>query len=331
MRALRLRFFSTQKASAFPSTKKANFSIHLIRGALLVGFTGVSIITYNSYFKQSSSTSKDPSKMRPLPPVDHLKSMDEVTMIFKKNETAFHSPQRDFHFDLNSIPSNNPMEDYHSQHCTKYGMVYGVFDGHGGPECGAIVSKLLASYIDHQLCKVPVSAETGLPAKENVIKGIKQAFLDLDKDICLGSLSIDQPSVAKPSRFLSYLWSPMASKASMDYKKILEGLKIAGSGSCAIITYLQGNEVYVANTGDCRTVMGRSMVFTFPFFCSLLILKNRGTIINTKQLIYRKTKLPKVLPSLVECAKNILEKMRRLLSEDGFLVDLCLLELLVSS
>ena len=73
--------------------------------------------------------------MKPLPRLDHLKSIDEIAKIFKFNEKTFHSPieSKDYQFDINSIPSNNPMEDYHSQHQTKYGMIYGVFDGHGGP------------------------------------------------------------------------------------------------------------------------------------------------------------------------------------------------------
>lgn len=85
--------------------------------------------------------------MRTLPKVEFLKSMDEITQIFKKNEKSlnYSTSKDDFTFDLNSVPSNNPMEDYHSQHKSKYGMIYGVFDGHGGWECAATVSKLLAS------------------------------------------------------------------------------------------------------------------------------------------------------------------------------------------
>ncbi len=85
--------------------------------------------------------------MRTLPKVDFLKSMDEITEIFKKNEKSLHSstPQGDCSFDLNAVASNNPMEDYHSYHRSKFGAIYGVFDGHGGWECAATVSKLLAS------------------------------------------------------------------------------------------------------------------------------------------------------------------------------------------
>ena len=78
--------------------------------------------------------------------------------------------------------------------------------------------------------------------------------MELDRDICLGSIPTKKPSEV-------WWWNPIGSK-STEYKEILEGLKIAASGSCAIVTYLQGNEVYVANTGDCRAVIGRSMVIS---------------------------------------------------------------------
>ena len=119
----------------------------------------------------------------------------------------------------------------------------------------------LLGYIDRKLANAPL-APNGLPEKSAVIKSLKEAFVELDKDICYGSIQLDPPS--SPSTFYS-LWNFnfTGSKNSIspaDYKMILKGLRTAASGSCAIVAYLQGDEVYVANTGDCRAVMGRNMV-----------------------------------------------------------------------
>ena len=59
-------------------------------------------------------------------------------------------------YDLNSLRSNNPIEDSHSESSIKRGtkgadsepgVLFGVYDGHGGAACGQVVAKRLPHYV----------------------------------------------------------------------------------------------------------------------------------------------------------------------------------------
>ena len=76
----------------------------------------------------------------------------EATNILRKNEYTTdelwtdsgkgNSPVKSF--DMNSIRSNNPTEDAHSEAIIRFGttapngMLFGIFDGHGGAACGQV-------------------------------------------------------------------------------------------------------------------------------------------------------------------------------------------------
>ena len=78
----------------------------------------------------------------------------EATNILRKNEyttdelwtgsESGNSPVKSF--DMNSIRSNNPTEDSHSEAIIRFGsnesngMLFGIFDGHGGAACGQVVT-----------------------------------------------------------------------------------------------------------------------------------------------------------------------------------------------
>ena len=80
----------------------------------------------------------------------------EATNILRKNEYTTHelwtnsgegnSPVKSF--DMNSIRSNNPTEDAHSEAIIRFGttapngMLFGIFDGHGGAACGQVNKKI---------------------------------------------------------------------------------------------------------------------------------------------------------------------------------------------
>ena len=54
-------------------------------------------------------------------------------------------------FDTNTLQSNNPIEDSHAEALmtsgSAGGMLFGIFDGHGGAACGQVVAKRLFNYI----------------------------------------------------------------------------------------------------------------------------------------------------------------------------------------
>ena len=102
------------------------------------------------------------------------------------------------------------------------------------------VSKYISSYIANEIKNSKESDRV------SVIKnGLKQAFLKLDHDIVNGCLST-----------LPSSWSLFTRP---DFDQIYKGLRIALSGSCALVAVVDGQDLYVANIGDCRAVIGRKV------------------------------------------------------------------------
>nr|KAJ3420190.1 hypothetical protein HK105_005977 [Polyrhizophydium stewartii] len=157
--------------------------------------------------------------------------------------------------DVNSVASNSPIEDYHSQVVVDSGLLVGVFDGHGGPECGKIVSKFLLPYVAKAIKDAAPPKESG-PERHKAIKtAIRTAFETLDNDIVNGAFTVagDGSVVKTDATFATWaLGLP-----GFNRTHVLDSLRTAAAGSCAVVAYLDGDDVYVACTGDCRAVLGR--------------------------------------------------------------------------
>jgi pyruvate dehydrogenase phosphatase len=230
------RLFSTQKLTSRSWTKIAF-------GSLTIGGVATAI----AYF--TSSESKPLRKpLRKLPDVDSLVSNQQISDIFSKLEIEkTPSVKSVARIDLNSVPSNNPGEDYHSENEFDKGLILGIYDGHGGKECADLISKILATYVADNLSK----SKNELSEKENIKQAMKDAFLQLDHDIVQGCMSIQGQSS---------FWNPF--RKPFDFNSIMKGLRIAAAGSCAIVAYLKDDDVYIASTGDCRAVLGRKMEYS---------------------------------------------------------------------
>ncbi|KAI8835891.1 phosphatase 2C-like domain-containing protein [Chytridium lagenaria] len=145
-------------------------------------------------------------------------------------------------FDTNSVNSNDPCEDYYCQHTFNGNLIFSMFDGHGGPECAALLKKYLASYIAHAVSQLPALTQDHLTSpspnrKKAVESALKSAFKRMDADIVGGAIDVAPNSLPLNSR-------------------IKESLKSALAGSCALVAYMEGNDVYVCCTGDSRAVLG---------------------------------------------------------------------------
>lgn len=188
-------------------------------------------------------------------------------------------------FVTNRLPANNPIEDRATEVKLKIPNVvqpqylFGVFDGHAGCACAQVVSERLFSYIAVMLSPLEVvekikkgkldpcddllyrfshkdnyhssdmielyrralqrlaaelqdSANDGCSIEDH----IKAAFMRLDHDILDDALpGIGQHSVN------------------------LETISLALSGACASVVYIDDIDLYVANTGDCRAVLGQQV------------------------------------------------------------------------
>jgi pyruvate dehydrogenase phosphatase len=107
----------------------------------------------------------------------------------------------------------------------------------------------LESYLSAYVAK-EIQDLTPAKSKEERIKSvslaIQTAFTRLDKDLLEGRIvSFDLPS---PS-----WWSSQ----KVDTGLIIKNLRNAMAGSCALLAYLEGTQLYIACTGDSRAVLGR--------------------------------------------------------------------------
>jgi pyruvate dehydrogenase phosphatase len=78
--------------------------------------------------------------------------------------------------------------------------------------------------------------------KELVKKAIQDAFVDLDRDILNGCFD-----------------EFMQNKNSSKFEDVVTSLKPAVAGSCALVTVVDGSDLYVACTGDSRAALGRKL------------------------------------------------------------------------
>ncbi|KAK9763924.1 hypothetical protein K7432_008994 [Basidiobolus ranarum] len=141
--------------------------------------------------------------------------------------------------DINHIASNQPSEDQHCFHLEHpNSLLFGVFDGHGGPECGQLVRDLLPHKILERVDVLNATPfETEASRIEAVTSSFQDCFLDLDKAISEKALAevVSNPTEEPGKDFLAAI-----------------------SGSCALLAYVDipNGDLYIANTGDSRAVMG---------------------------------------------------------------------------
>ncbi|KAJ3096322.1 hypothetical protein HDU97_006023 [Phlyctochytrium planicorne] len=140
-------------------------------------------------------------------------------------------------FDTNSVNSNEPCEDYHSEHQFNGSLIFSILDGHGGLECSSLLSKYLSSYVASGMAKLPPlqKDESASSRKQIVTAALKEAFNRMDTDIINGGIPLE----------------------GIDYNsKMIAGLRSAIAGACALVAYIEGNDIYICCTGDSRAVLG---------------------------------------------------------------------------
>ncbi|KAJ3016009.1 hypothetical protein HKX48_004265 [Thoreauomyces humboldtii] len=141
-------------------------------------------------------------------------------------------------YHLNQVASNAQVEDYHSENRLSGGVILGVYDGHGGTECAIVLSQYLGAYVGKAISEIPTTSTTPpSPSvrKAQVTAALKTAFERMDADIINGGIEIS---------------------SNVPYAETLRhALRPAVAGSCAIVAYMEGKDVYVACTGDSRAVI----------------------------------------------------------------------------
>lgn len=215
----------------------------------------------------------------------------EVTNILRANEYTNTDlpPGPVKSFDTNTLQSNNPIEDSHAEAVmtsgSNGGLLFGIFDGHGGAACGQVVAKRLFSYIAAGL--LPPQLLT------NHIEAI-QAGDKSHPDFTLVNNFNDHFELVQDLRdlyhesYIQYLQRLVAKRVEIgnndqinDVEDILinsflsldndmsneaiakpgaqvnmKTVTVAMSGCVAAAAYIEGPHLSVASTGDCTAVVG---------------------------------------------------------------------------
>ncbi|RUS12672.1 phosphatase 2C-like domain-containing protein, partial [Endogone sp. FLAS-F59071] len=147
-------------------------------------------------------------------------------------------------YDINSVASNCPIEDDHSEHVVKNSgrdqLLFGVFDGHSGWNCSQKVARELGMYATKSLEKLESTANINTESERitKVSEALQTAFIELDAEIVQHSVE----------RILTNVNSTRT--------QATQSLLPALAGSCALLAYVDRDDLFVACAGDSRAVMG---------------------------------------------------------------------------
>ncbi|GAB6026349.1 hypothetical protein CHUAL_012553 [Chamberlinius hualienensis] len=212
-------------------------------------------------------------------------SPQQVNTILRCNESHVDlSPSGSIKcFDVNQLPSNNPTEDRRAEarcvHTT--GMLFGVFDGHGGWPCAEMICRRLFNYIAASLLPLDIleqvaNRKDGDPLQ--LVQWYNKPYAgnfsrelghlsDTSFNRYLGQLLKNtkpnsefnmQDNLVKVFQQLDRdFWDEVeAAELSSSTSLLNEMLTIAMSGAVACVAHLDGVHLHIANTGDCRAVLG---------------------------------------------------------------------------
>ncbi|KAH6653981.1 phosphatase 2C-like domain-containing protein [Truncatella angustata] len=115
-------------------------------------------------------------------------------------------------------------------------MAWGVFDGHNGWHTSKLLTKQLLPYVQQALRNI--EPENGVISDAQIHEAIGSAFRNLDD------------ALVKSAKVII--------ESDLPYSEKVEKLKPAQSGACALLTLYDpsSGKLHVANTGDCRAVIG---------------------------------------------------------------------------
>ncbi|CAG0891034.1 unnamed protein product [Darwinula stevensoni] len=181
-------------------------------------------------------------------------------------------------FATNQLASNTPIEDVHveAECLLQQGLLFGTFDGHGGPACARMVSRRLLHYLAAALLPVDI-----LRQNYAFLKGTCGAkLLDLYDNEGMYSIETKNPmyralfdryleDILQMNGFQSiedafhYAFVRVDSDMSTEIIQSSnvgtlssELLSVAISGAVTCVAYVQGSNLFVANLGDCAAYLG---------------------------------------------------------------------------
>ncbi|KAJ8400454.1 hypothetical protein AAFF_G00395780 [Aldrovandia affinis] len=230
--------------------------------------------------QRHSSTSDDP---------DFQLTRAQINGILRANEQVVRVPEFDgrgfsavLKFESNQLPANMPNEDRRSAATclqTK-GMMFGVFDGHGGYACAQAVSERLLYYVavalmsrksledleDAMEKQRPVPPILQWYKHHNDYNYRESASLYVEHLRVFWQELLDQEEHGEgmsPHDALDYAFHRLDADISLEAQVPLDSdlmrntaLQAAFAGSTACVAHVDTEGIHVANAGDCRAVLG---------------------------------------------------------------------------
>ncbi|TNN00854.1 hypothetical protein fugu_012100 [Takifugu bimaculatus] len=219
---------------------------------------------------------------------DFYRSELKINNILRRNEQTVNLPEFDGRglstvrkFESNQLPANTPNEDRRSvAACLQSkGMLFGVFDGHGGSACAQAVSERLLYYI--AVAMMPKQSlevlESGMQHGRPVPPILQWYKHRTDFNYEPASLYIDQLRIfwqelldsdehdegMDPTTALTYAFKRLDADISLEaqapFSNVLEktaAIQTAFAGCTACVAHVGPDGIHVANAGDCRAVLG---------------------------------------------------------------------------
>lgn len=205
---------------------------------------------------------------------------EEVTDILQTNEFSKEIEGTNIvkHYESNQLGSNNPIEDTRSEaKCLLTGgILFGVFDGHGGGACAQVVSKRLFQYIStcllpHDLLKQYVQSvntqnelelietyEDNVEFVTEIRNLYRSSFLTFTRELSetqSGNEILVDDAIEKAFLRLDNDLSNEA-LSELNRRDSARTLSVAMSGSVAVVAHIKGPHLHVAGVGDCQAILG---------------------------------------------------------------------------
>ncbi|XP_004704908.1 pyruvate dehydrogenase [acetyl-transferring]-phosphatase 2, mitochondrial [Echinops telfairi] len=219
----------------------------------------------------------------------HLQlSPAQVNEVLRAGESALkildldrRAPNAVLRFESNQLAANSPVEDRRGvAACLQTGgLMFGIFDGHGGHACAQAVSERLFYYVavslmSHQTLEQMEAAMESMKPLLPILQWHKHPGASIYKDVT--SVHLDHLRVywqelldlhmeagLGMEEALTYSFRRLDSDISLEIQAPLEdevtrnlSLQVAFSGATACLAHVEGVHLHVANTGDCRAILG---------------------------------------------------------------------------
>ncbi|XP_008844492.1 pyruvate dehydrogenase [acetyl-transferring]-phosphatase 2, mitochondrial [Nannospalax galili] len=188
------------------------------------------------------------------------------------NSGVLHSVLR---FESNQLAANSPVEDRQGvASCLQTnGLMFGIFDGHGGHACAQAVSERLFYYMavslgadgrrmENMKPLLPILQWLKHPG-DSIYKDVTSVHLDHLRVYCQELLDLHMEMGLSIEEALMYSFQRLDSDISLEIQAPLEdeatrnlSLQVAFSGATACMAYVNGVHLHVANAGDCRAILG---------------------------------------------------------------------------